>query len=159
MFLGMFSNISSFMRLELQCLWAYAYLNDQLPIDTGSVFEETALFARYARYRAPYGHGRFFPDLVFDQVPYFDMLLQDLGLRYWRKGNWLKELFSAYGPEDYKGLVQEWKRGRGMHGGVGIGIGNGNSNGWIHVKGDEKSKLLGHAAELKGHRSTGSSGV
>ena len=78
-FIGMFSNISNFIRLELQCLWAYAYLNNHLAIDTSTVFDETALFARYTRYRSPYGHGRFFPDLVFDQVPYFDVLMQDLG--------------------------------------------------------------------------------
>ena len=147
-FIGMFSNISNFIRLELQCLWAYAYLNDKLPIDKSTVFDETALFSRYARYRSPYGHGRFFPDLVFDQVPYFDVLMQDLELPYWRKGNLLKELFSPYGPEDYKGVVQEWKRAqvaKEKTGAVGSknGSGNGTENGWEYVGGDEKTRLLG----------------
>ena len=114
-FIGMFSNISNFIRLELQCIWAYAYLNDQLPIDTRTVFDETALFSRWAELRAPYGHGRYFPDLVFDQVPYFDVLMQDLGLPYWRKKNWFKELFSPYGPADYKGVIQEWKQAQGRN--------------------------------------------
>ena len=157
-FIGMFSNISNFIRLELQCLWAYTYMTHQLPIDTDTVFEETALFSRYARYRSPYGHGRFFPDLVFDQVPYFDVLMQDLGLPFWRKKSWFKELFSPYGPEDYRGVVQEWRRspqGKGaksLAGANGSGYGNGNGNGWEHVEADEKTKLLVSEEGKKGHR-------
>ncbi|KIX07719.1 uncharacterized protein Z518_02373 [Rhinocladiella mackenziei CBS 650.93] len=107
-FISMFSNQANTHRCELQCLWAYAYLNHKLDIDTSTVFEETALMTRYVRHRAPYGHGRFFPDLVFDQVPYFDLLLQDLKLRYWRKANIVAELFDSYLSVDYKGVVQEW---------------------------------------------------
>ena len=111
-FLGMFSNIAATLRLELQCLWAYAYLNDKMPIDTDTIFDETALMARYARYRAPFGHGRFYPDIVFDQVPYFDMLVRDLGLRFWRKSNIFSELLAPYGQADYRGIVQEWLKAR-----------------------------------------------
>jgi len=159
-FIGMFSNISAFIRLELQCLWACAYLNGQMPIDTNTVFEETALFSRYARYRSPYGHGRFFPDLVFDQVPYFDVLMQDLGLPYWRKKNLLQELFSSYGPADYKGVIQEWKRAQGTKR-LSEKASNGGwpGNGWEHVDANEKTRLLHEADGKKGHRSTGSSGV
>ena len=109
-FISMFSNITNTPRCELQCLWAYVYLNNSLSISPNpeSVFDETALMAQYARYRAPYGHGKFFPDLVFDQVPYMDSLLQDLGLRYWRKGNIFAEMFSPYQPPDYRGVVREW---------------------------------------------------
>jgi len=109
-FISMFSNLANTPRCELQCLWAYAYLNHKLEIEASEVFQEAALMTRYAKYRAPYGHGRFFPDLVFDQVPYFDMLLQDLKLKYWRKGNVLAELFAPYRGSDYKGVIQEWLR-------------------------------------------------
>jgi cation diffusion facilitator CzcD-associated flavoprotein CzcO len=111
-FVSMFSNLANTPRMELQCLWAYAYLNDALSQrpDPETVFDETALLAQYAKHRAPYGHGRFFPDLVFDQVPYMDSLLQDLGLPYWRKGNIFAELFSPYMGPDYRGVVQEWLR-------------------------------------------------
>ncbi|KIV82522.1 hypothetical protein PV11_04625 [Exophiala sideris] len=109
-FISMFSNLANTPRCELQCLWAYAYLNDKLAINPRAVFEETALMTRYAKFRAPFGHGRFFPDLVFDQVPYFDTLLQDLGLKFWRKPNIFAELFGAYRSTDYKGVVQEWLR-------------------------------------------------
>jgi hypothetical protein len=111
-FVGIFSNIANAPRCELQCLWAYAYLNHRLKSlqPSTTVFEETALMTRYVRHRAPFGHGRFFPDLVFDQNPYFDLLLRDLGLPYWRKPNILAELFSPYRGLDYKGVVQEWLR-------------------------------------------------
>ncbi|RVX70909.1 hypothetical protein B0A52_06066 [Exophiala mesophila] len=107
-FISMFSNLANTSRCELQCLWAYAYLNDKLDIDRSSVFEDTALMSRYVRHRAPYGHGRFIPDLVFDQLPYMDTLLQDLKLRYWRKSNVFAEIFAPYTSTDYKGVVKEW---------------------------------------------------
>jgi hypothetical protein len=110
----MFSNIANTIRLEIQCLWAVAYLNNKLPsIDGGGgtaedVFAETALSQRYAQHRAPYGHGRLYPDLVFDQLPYWDVLLHDLGLKTKRKGSTMKELFEAYTQADYQGIVNEW---------------------------------------------------
>lgn len=109
-FLSMFSNLANTPRCELQCLWAYAYLNNALakPPNPETVFDETALMAQFAKHRAPYGHGRFHPDLVFDQIPYNDSLLQDLGLRYWRKPNFFAELFGAYQGPDYRGVVKEW---------------------------------------------------
>lgn len=114
-FLGMCSNVANTIRLEVQCLWALAYLERTLPsvdrdIGAGKVFEETAVFQRFSRHRAPYGHGPFYPDLSFDQLSYWDGLLQDLGLRTARKGNFARELFEAYSQEDYRGLVQEWMR-------------------------------------------------
>ncbi|KAL2428812.1 FAD-dependent monooxygenase DEP4 [Exophiala dermatitidis] len=157
-FVGMFSNLANTPRCELQCLWAYAYLNGYLDNKdnnktsrkgngkakakangaaggggvTGSgatgntvaggmigdfeaIFEDTALMSRYAKHRAPYGHGNAFPDLVFDQLPYMDLLLQDLGLKYWRKSNWLSELFGSYVSSDYAGVVQEWIRARDLN--------------------------------------------
>jgi hypothetical protein len=122
-FVSMFSNLANTPRCELQCLWAYAYLNNSLSIspDPVKVFDETALLAQYASHRAPYGHGRFFPDLVFDQVPYMDSLLQDLGLKYWRKGNIFAEMFSPYMAADYRGVVQEWLKANGVARAVGKG--------------------------------------
>lgn len=107
-FIGMFSNLANTPRCELQCLWAYAYLNGHLPIAPDTVYDEAALMSRFARFRAPFGHGRFFPDLVFDQVPYMDTLLQDLRLKYWRKPTFVRELFEPYRAKDYEGVVKEW---------------------------------------------------
>ena len=109
-FIGYFGNIAATARLEITSLWAYAYLSGKLKIDTSTVYKETALFTRWNHWRSPYGHGRLYPDIVFDQNPFFDMLLQDLGLPYWRKSNILSELFESYSQVDYKGLTQEWLR-------------------------------------------------
>lgn len=116
-FLGMCSNITNTTRLELQCLWALAYLTHHLDarlppaVAKGdvNVLRETALWQRYTQHRAPYGHGRAYPDLVFDQVPYWDMLLHDVGLETTRKGGW-RELLAPYTCEDYRGIVDEWIR-------------------------------------------------
>jgi thioredoxin reductase len=112
-FIGMFSNIANTIRLEVQCLWALAYLNGKIPNVTkdmaeGKVFEETAVFQRFTQRRAPYGHGRFYPDLVFDQLPYWDLLLNDVGLATKRKANTFKELFEPYSQTDYRGIVHDW---------------------------------------------------
>ena len=124
-FLGMVLNLQGALRAEISSLWAYAYLNDKLsstpvPITTSpgppnqvdGIQYDTALFNRFGRWRYPMGYGARFPDFVFDGIPYFDLLLSDLGLRSWRKGwGWLGELFGgSYGQEDYRGLVDEWVR-------------------------------------------------
>ncbi|KAK0638945.1 cofactor FMO1 FAD enzyme [Cercophora newfieldiana] len=111
-FISMFSNVAATIRLEIQCLWALAYFNHGLPSvrrnrEEGKVFLETALFQRYSQRRAPYGHGRSYPDLVVDQLPYWDLLLHDLGLETRRKGGW-RELLEPYTQQDYAGLVDEW---------------------------------------------------
>ncbi|KAL8712587.1 MAG: hypothetical protein Q9220_003118 [cf. Caloplaca sp. 1 TL-2023] len=75
---------------------------------------ETHLLARFGKWRYPMGYGARFPDVVFDGLPYFDLLLGDLGLRRWRKGwGWLGELVGgSYLAGDYRGLVEEWREGR-----------------------------------------------
>lgn len=107
-FLGVFSNFANHARLEIQCLWAYAYLNSKLAIDTNTVFQEASMLSRYSRHRTPFGHGRYFPDHVFDQLPYFDVLLRDLGLKTMRKKNMFAEIFEPYTVADYRGIIQEW---------------------------------------------------
>ena len=49
-------------------------------------------------------------DFLREGMPYYDPLLQDLGLNSWRKGwGWIGEVFwGAYAAKDYRGIVQEW---------------------------------------------------
>lgn len=79
------------------------------------ILYDTALFNRFGKWRTPYGFGARHPDVVFDGVPYFDFLLQDLGLNSWRKGwGWLGEVFGgSYDQADYRGLIDEWKESQG----------------------------------------------
>ena len=134
-FLGHVQLFQGALQSEISSIWAYAYMFDKLtkpvtsisepsvPLSLGvqegkvqrdeqeKILYDTALFNRYGKWRRPYGFGSRHPDLVFEGLPYFDLLLQDLGLRRWRKGwGWLGEVFGgSYGQADYVGLVQEWK--------------------------------------------------
>lgn len=116
----------------IQSLWILAYFHDRLPhLHSGSDEErqrETMLQARFGRWRYPWGFASRFPDFVFDAIPYFDMLLQDLGLDPQRKTtrqsfgwidvvtlgvygwmvNGFKNNFYAYQRSDYAGLVDDW---------------------------------------------------
>lgn len=111
-FAGMITTISTPLCASLQALWITAYLSSSLSRTASSIAQakqQAVLHARFGRWRYPCGYGGRFPDFVFDAVPYLDMLLKDLGLEHKRKGSCLKEIFHAYGPEDYQGLVEEWR--------------------------------------------------
>lgn len=43
-----------------------------------------------------------------------DVMLKELGVNSNRKGNPVEELFGLYRPADYVGLVNEWKKARGI---------------------------------------------
>jgi hypothetical protein len=62
---------------------------------------------QYYVIRGAMSYGRTLPDVVFDSLPYFDMLLKDIGMQGKRKGGLfgVRECFKSYGPEDYKGLI------------------------------------------------------
>ena len=93
---------------ETQALWVFAYLNKKLKIDQSDVYWSTALTSRFGKHRYPWGFSAWWPEFVYDAVPYADMLLADLGLRKWRKPTWKRELFEGYTIHDYKGINDEW---------------------------------------------------
>ncbi|KAG9746101.1 dimethylaniline monooxygenase (N-oxide forming), partial [Aureobasidium melanogenum] len=116
-FAGMITTISTSLCASLQALWITAYLSSSLtrvPSSPESASQSAILHSRFGRWRYPCGYGGRFPDFVFDAVPYLDMLCKDLGLQNRRKGTLWKEVFEAYGPEDYKGIVEEWME-KGAH--------------------------------------------
>lgn len=123
-FNGMFQCIDTALGAQLQALWLSAYLDGKLAVDrltpeqrrqsktslVDDVERETILHSQFGKWRYPAGFGARYPDFVFDALPYMDMLLQDLGLECHRKGGgMLAEWFRPYGPEDYRGLVDEWR--------------------------------------------------
>lgn len=80
------------------------------------ILYETALFNRFNLWRAPYGFGARYPDFAFDNIPFFDLLLRDLGLNPWRKGGWIREIFGGpYLPKDYREVVDEWISRKGLN--------------------------------------------
>ena len=107
-FQGFVANLLNQVRNEVTGLWAYAYLNNQLDIDEGKAEAQAALWSRFCMRRYPYGYGNRYPDFVFEQVPFFDRLLQDLGLPHRRKKGMLAEFFQPYMQADYRGLTAEW---------------------------------------------------
>jgi hypothetical protein len=106
-FAGSLLTISTAMNAQLQALWITAFFADGVAIDS-DVEYSSVLHSRFMKWRAPSGFGARFPDMVFDALSYDDLLLTDLGLKVHRKGGAVAEIFSPYGPGDYKGLTSEW---------------------------------------------------
>lgn len=121
-FNGMVQTICTPMVAQAQALWLTAYLDGKLQTVSSdgsgeedktledTVLRETALHTRFGKWRYPGGYGARYPDFVFDAIPYIDLLLGDVGLSGRRKGGVISECFTPYGPEDYRGLVDEWKK-------------------------------------------------
>lgn len=110
-FAGMLSCLSTSTAATVQGLWISAFFDnklDRLPSQE-EIDYETVLHSQYVKWRHPIGYGPQFPDFVFDTVPYFDMILKDLNLNIYRKPSAMAEMSDPYGPEDYAGLVDEWK--------------------------------------------------
>lgn len=109
-------------KAEITSLWTYAYLFNELetqPKDEVDVFHEAALWSRYGKWRCPLGYQGKMADFLLDAMPYYDLLLRDLGLRSWRKKGFgvLGEVLGGwYQVREYRGIVGEWvekRKGKG----------------------------------------------
>ncbi|KAF1844024.1 flavin-binding monooxygenase-like protein-like protein [Cucurbitaria berberidis CBS 394.84] len=100
--------LGSFSCAYIQSLWITSYFDGTLNFASGEqIRAETLRDTQYCAIRGAMGYGRTLPDLVFDSLPYFDVLLGDLGFTGKRKGGLLglRECVKSYGPEDYRGLL------------------------------------------------------
>ncbi|KAH7478859.1 hypothetical protein FOMA001_g10471 [Fusarium oxysporum f. sp. matthiolae] len=111
-FIKMVHSTANIIIAETQALWAYAYLNGMIDMNKDKVYQETALSSCYGRLRYPCGFSAWYPEFVYDTVPYADMLLRDLGVRSRRKRIATQEVFSGYTIQDYKGINREWAEKR-----------------------------------------------
>lgn len=111
-FIKMVHSTSNIIIAETQALWAYAYLNNALNIEKNQVYKQTSLSSRYGKLRYPCGFSSWYPEFVYDSVPYADMLLHDLGVCSRRKPTRTKEIFTGYTIQDYKGINREWADAR-----------------------------------------------
>ena len=107
-FMKMVHCTSNFILAETQALWIFAYFNSKLHIDRSNVYWSTALTSRFGKHRYPWGFSAWWPEFVYDVVPYADMLMADLGLRKWRKPGMRREIFEGYTIHDYRGINDEW---------------------------------------------------
>lgn len=123
-FAGNVMNFSNTTCAFIQGLWISAYFDGKLARDPShAVLEpgegdsptiediqyETVLFNRFGKFRYPLDYGAKHADFVFEAVPYFDMLMADLGLQVHRKKGWFSEMTTPYHPEDYANIVDEWR--------------------------------------------------
>lgn len=112
-FAGMVSTITTSILATVQGLWISAFFDgklDRLPTSEDDIKWQTVLHTQFGRWRYPIGYGPSFPDFVFDAVPYVDMLLHDLNVESHRKKGRMADILDPYGPEDYVGVVDEWKK-------------------------------------------------
>ncbi|KAK5087848.1 hypothetical protein LTR05_002063 [Lithohypha guttulata] len=110
-FAGMVSAVTTAIFSTVQGLWISAYFDGKLqrvPETDDEVLQEIMLHTQFEKWRYPCGYGASLPDFAFDCILYADMLVNDLGLNCHRKGTYIREVFEAYKPRDYKGLSQEW---------------------------------------------------
>lgn len=119
-FAGALHTLGTFPCAYIQSLWITAYLDGNLVLPSNGQVEaikaETLRNSQYCTLRHTFGYGSVSPDLVWDSLPYFDTLLKDLGIEERRKGGWfgLRECIKSYGPEDYRGMVEEWAKSHGV---------------------------------------------
>ncbi|KAG6320288.1 hypothetical protein E4U44_006359 [Claviceps purpurea] len=122
---GMLSSVSTPIIATVQALWICAFFDGKLarapprePVwgpAHDALAREVMLHTQFGRWRYPCGrYGAAVPDLALEALPYVDLLLNDLGVRSWRKGSWVRDLLEGYEPGDYAGLVQEWLVGRSL---------------------------------------------
>ncbi|KAH6667952.1 hypothetical protein B0J14DRAFT_175203 [Halenospora varia] len=108
-FVGAHLSIHAIMLAQAQALWITAFFQHELlndSLDKACVMRETYYYTEFERIRRPPeagGSGGRFPDLVFDSLPYVDMLLEDVGVRTKRKDSWWRDIFHSYTLRDYGG--------------------------------------------------------
>lgn len=106
-FIGMHRSVHAVIVAQAQALWIKAYFERRLAVDPApaAAYREAMWHAEYGRLRRPResgGSGASFPDLVFDSIPYADLLLEDLGLRTMRKRSLWADILHPHSPADYK---------------------------------------------------------
>ncbi|KAH4048145.1 hypothetical protein HBI82_211240 [Parastagonospora nodorum] len=109
-FAGALYTLGTYPAAYIQSLWISAYFADQLPLGSHEeVLNRTYRDSQYCALRAAGGYGRSAPDLVWDTLPYFDVLMEDLGMGKGMFGGAGKGMFAGHGPEDWRGCVGKWE--------------------------------------------------
>jgi hypothetical protein len=92
---------------EVQSVYATAILDGRVSLpDEEAMKKDIAYVNAYMRLRIP-TYGREGNYWVFDMYPYFERLLDGIGLRSWRR-SWWGEAFLPLMPENLSGLKNEY---------------------------------------------------
>ncbi|KAB8272541.1 putative dimethylaniline monooxygenase [Aspergillus minisclerotigenes] len=106
--LGQIYTVQTPVIAEIQSLWAISYMLGELALpDERDFVQEICEFQAWTRMRYT-SAGERYPYALFDWIGYLDRLLKDMGLQSHRKGNFIAEYLSPYGPEDYAGCLKEY---------------------------------------------------
>lgn len=111
-FAGLVSTVSTASCATVQATWISTYFDGKLDIVASSaeeVTKEILLHTQWMKWRHPTGYGASLPDMVFDALPYMDLLLNDMGLEINRKATTFQDITVPYGPSDFAGLLEEWR--------------------------------------------------
>ncbi|KAF4548411.1 Pyridine nucleotide-disulfide oxidoreductase-like protein 8 [Elsinoe fawcettii] len=111
-FAGAVSTVSTSICAAVQGLWISAYFDgkvQRIAATETEAIDEAVLHSQWGKWRYPCGYGATLPDLAFDCLPYFDLLIKDLGLKNHRKSSRWAELTEPYKPWDYDTLVEEYQ--------------------------------------------------
>ncbi|KAE8159225.1 hypothetical protein BDV40DRAFT_291148 [Aspergillus tamarii] len=111
----MISSVSTSTCPSLQGLWISAYFDDALqrvPQTQQEAIHEVVTNSVWGKWRYPCGYGEDVADFASDALPYFDLIMKDLGLNNHRKPTTISEIAEPYKPWDYKEIVDEWLQKR-----------------------------------------------
>ncbi|CUS10332.1 unnamed protein product [Tuber aestivum] len=114
-FVGTVKCYSTAIMSEAMALWAVAWMSGR--IHPGKSFaemqHEVAVSNAFAR-RRYLNLGYKFTYQFYEFLPIVDNLLQELGVRSQRKPDAITDFFEPYTPEDYRGMVEEFKKVHGI---------------------------------------------
>ncbi|KAI9146949.1 putative dimethylaniline monooxygenase [Paramyrothecium foliicola] len=110
-FAGMVSTVIMAMFANAQALWISAYFDGKFVREAKTqeeVLKEVYLHTQFVKWRCPCGYSDSLPDFTVEAVPYVDLLLNDLGVKYHRKATEISEILEPYKPKDYESFTREW---------------------------------------------------
>lgn len=115
-FAGSYRSAATTNIAQTQALWITAFFDNQIPalknLDDNTnerLMYETVLHTQFGKWRHSRGFGARSPELWYDCLPYVDLMLKDIGIQNQRKKSWFAERFTPYMPEDYIGIIDEYK--------------------------------------------------
>lgn len=113
-FCGLVTSIQTSIFAEVSALWGVAWLENLLsvPLSKEEMDYEVAKVNAFCQRRyLSRGRTRQIASAEIQEVT--DLLMRDMGLKAYRKSNWLKEIFAPSRAQDYRGMVEELLRKEG----------------------------------------------
>jgi dimethylaniline monooxygenase (N-oxide forming) len=107
-FIGLVTNVQTTIYNEVSALWGVSWMEGLLDVQKSKEemdYEIAKVNSWCERRYLARGATRQIASAEINHVT--DMLMEDMGLKVYRKGNWLWEIFVPPRSQDYKGIVQE----------------------------------------------------